>query len=126
MDKKLPHDLTGSPVEKVTELFFSFQNRINRKQFISRYLLALIIFSFIAFAIKSLLGESEAANLLQILPVAFLVWATFSICIRRLHDANLSSWWVLAPIVREIFGLLIKSTPGQNSYGVAPDPKRWY
>ena len=56
--------------------------------------------------------------------------------VRRLHDRNLSGWWLLAfwiggviPVVGIIVGIVqfvimgcLAGTPGPNSYG--PDPKR--
>jgi uncharacterized membrane protein YhaH (DUF805 family) len=40
---------------------------------------------------------------------------------RRLHDIDRSSLWLLVPLVGQLF-LLCPGTPGPNQYGARPEP----
>lgn len=120
------HGEAESPFESLKEWYFSFDGRINRKQFIVRYLIILIVCSSVAMAFKDLPEESLVKDAGLMVIVVAMIWSGLSVYIRRLHDANMSGWWVLLPFGRDIFALFFSGTKGDNKYGKQPDPKAWF
>ena len=132
---------------------FSPTGRLNRAPYWFTsfgLLVAALVLGFIAFVIQ---GRSVAPSaavgviLLTTLVFSALIWISFVMAIKRLHDRDKSGWWVLlfyvAPSIFEgvenstglfipgligfgisIWGLVelgfLRGTTGQNSYG--PDP----
>jgi uncharacterized membrane protein YhaH (DUF805 family) len=115
-------------------LFFSFGGRIGRETFwIGILVLAAgwIVPFVLLTAIQDVTGQpgllmSETAGWVFSLWIAFLFFADFPIVIKRLHDLDMSGWWVLfkfVPLGYFLFLLMLgvfKGTRGPNRYG--PDP----
>ena len=119
---------------------FSFYGRLNRKKFILRSLLSIILFIFTITSAYYLIDNTNS-TILRIIAILFVLlsflycWATYA---KRLHDLNYSGWWVIAlfsinaflpeeGFLSLIIGLLplgilsfISGTKGRNKYG--PDP----
>lgn len=102
--------------------YVTFSGRATR----SEYWL-FILFSLIAVIIGAIIdagiGTSNAGDigLFAGLIAAAHIIPNYAVLARRLHDANLSAWFLLIgwiPIVAIIFGLL-PSTDGKNKYGEA-------
>ncbi|HTV65217.1 MAG TPA: DUF805 domain-containing protein [Bryocella sp.] len=93
-------------------------------------LIGVIAGVFLVFAIPTMSrGRNPFAILIGVLLIAYVL-ATLvpglAVSVRRLHDTNLSGWWLLigfiplGGLVLFVFHLL-DSTPGPNRYG--PNPK---
>jgi uncharacterized membrane protein YhaH (DUF805 family) len=125
---------------------FSMKGRLGRLRFMIWTLVADLIFLMFMISAKEIsvtIKEAESILLLG-LAIIFLIWLIFSITIysRRLHDMNLSSWYLLlfAGIImlagvfsgRKIAGTINffimlslcgkRGSVGANSYGLPPPP----
>lgn len=112
------------------ELFFTSKGRLNRKSYIYRSL----FLSLVLCVVQGVL--TFAANTIGALELLFAVVAFgFSLFgfvsnimmgVRRLHDLDLSGWWMLllfVPLVNILFYIYIlffKGTEGPNQYGEDP------
>lgn len=112
------------------ELFFTSKGRLNRKSYIYRS----IFLSLVLCVVQGVL--SFAANTIGALELLFAVVAFgFSLFgfvsnimmgVRRLHDLDLSGWWMLllcVPLINLFFAIYIyffKGTEGPNQYGEDP------
>lgn len=119
---------------------FSFRKldvgRIARLQyFFASILMCVLGLAFIAlFVAGGTLLSREAGGIVSIVFIVliYIVMLIFGVClgIRRLHDMNMSGWWILVlviPGVGTIFGLFMLFMPGTkapNKYGNIPDSKR--
>lgn len=87
-----------------TTLLFSFQGRINR----AKYWLALLVYlvlwaAFLLVAVFASAGASLHTAPMTILPLlamgaalaAFSLWSSLATAVKRLHDRNMSAWWVI-------------------------------
>ena len=112
------------------ELFFTSKGRLNRKSYIYRS----IFLSLVLCIVQGVL--TFAANTIGALELLFAVVAFgFSLFgfvsnimmgVRRLHDLDLSGWWMLllcVPLINLFFAIYIyffKGTEGPNQYGEDP------
>lgn len=112
------------------ELFFTSKGRLNRKSYIYRSL----FLSLVLCVVQGVL--TFAANTIGALELLFAVvafgFSLFSFVsnimmdVRRLHDLDLSGWWMLlmlVPLVNIFFALYMlffKGTDGPNQYGEDP------
>lgn len=112
------------------ELFFTSKGRLNRKSYIYRS----IFLSLVLCVVQGVL--TFAANTIGALELLFAVVAFgFSLFgfvsnimmgVHRLHDLDLSGWWMLlmlVPLVNFFFALYMlffKGTDGPNQYGEDP------
>ena len=112
------------------ELFFTSKGRLNRKSYIYRS----IFLSLVLCVVQGVL--TFAANTIGALELLFAVVAFgFSLFgfvsnimmgVRRLHDLDLSGWWMLllcVPLINFFFAIYIyffKGTEGPNQYGEDP------
>lgn len=112
------------------ELFFTSKGRLNRKSYIYRSL----FLSLVLCVVQGIL--TFAANTIGALELLFAVvafgFSLFSFVsnimmdVRRLHDLDLSGWWMLlmlVPLVNIFFALYMlffKGTDGPNQYGEDP------
>ena len=112
------------------ELFFTSKGRLNRKSYIYRS----IFLSLVLCVVQGVL--TFAANTIGALELLFAVVAFgFSLFgfvsnimmgVRRLHDLDLSGWWMLllcVPLINLFFAIYIyffKGTEGPNQYGEDP------
>ena len=112
------------------ELFFTSKGRLNRKSYIYRS----IFLSLVLCVVQGVL--TFAANTIGALELLFAVvafgFSLFSFVsnimmdVRRLHDLDLSGWWMLlmlVPLVNIFFALYMlffKGTDGPNQYGDDP------
>lgn len=126
-----PESATLTSQEEVTESFFSSRGRLRRKTYLMRLLLLAVPTALIYVMLEessNFYGYDQ--NTLIFSGLVLIVISYFSILqfIKRLHDINLSGWWVLfslIPYVGGLFGLVlifIDSSKGPNKYG--DDPKR--
>ncbi len=93
--------------------YFEFKGRASRSEFWWFYLFIVIVL-VIALLISKVIY--------YILVLALLL-PSIGVAVRRLHDSNMSGWWVLLnliPLVGPlilIYFYVIQGTPGANNYG---------
>lgn len=117
--------VTGSTMS-ISHILFSFEGRISRSVFWWGYL-GLIIFSIPVLIVLGLAlptgdnGNPFSLILMLIIGIVDLLiyYVVLAISVKRLHDLNLSGWWILVPFLWLISGF-IKGTAGPNKYGSDP------
>ena len=118
------------PDEGIKEMFFRYDNRLNRKRYIMRALALVVVVTLaatvlgIVFAVAGM-SESTIGTMGTLIGIAGAI-PGLMLAIRRLHDLDRPTWWIIGnfiPLVNCVFGLyllLAKGTDGPNQYG--PDP----
>lgn len=101
--------------------FATFQGRARRSEY--WYFILLLILGNIVF---SLLDAATGIGVLSPIFALIMLFPTVAVSARRLHDNNVSGWWVLTFLV-PILGTVVMlfwccsvGTPGDNRFG--PDP----
>lgn len=113
---------------EVLKKYAVFNGRARRKEFWYFSLFSIII-SFVLRIIDVMNGsfsaEAGMALLSGIYLLAVLVpW--MAVAVRRLHDTDLSGWWLLIGLIPYIGVIVLlvfwaqDSNPGENQYGVNP------
>lgn len=103
---------------------FSFDGRMSRGDFWSTYI-ALIIVLVIVFSVLFAISEA-LAGVVAFIAFIPVVWLSFALSIRRLHDINYSGWWLLVSFIPYIGAFLLfifyclPGTEGNNTYGSKP------
>lgn len=118
-----------SNVEKMTwgQVLFSFKGRISRSTFWLRGWLPLIAIQILGLIIDLYIGD-EPGIFFEI-AILLTIWPECAIIVKRLHDHNVSGWFLLITLI-PIIGplwlfldfLIFKGTKGDNRFG--PDPLR--
>ena len=128
--------------EAITKKYFQLKGRANRKEY--------VIFVAIYFILESIMDITELTikqDLLKmfititiITVLAYLAIPSITIIVRRLHDLNLSGFWIFLDIpiimilyllkhqnigitvswIASLILLLFKGTKGTNKYGEEP------
>ena len=118
------------PDEGIKEMFFRYDNRLNRKRYIMRALALVVAVTLaatvlgIVFAVAGM-SESTIGTMGTLIGIAGAI-PGLMLAVRRLHDLDRPTWWIVGnfvPIVNVLFSLyllLAKGTTGPNQYG--PDP----
>lgn len=116
------------PDESITDKFFRYDNRLNRKRYLLRSLALMgiyIVGAVIAGILSAIIDEIFGTLLLALIALAITV-PSCMLLIRRLHDLDRPGWWVIGgfiPLLNfalSIYVIFIPGTPGPNQYG--PDP----
>ncbi len=121
---------------EVLKKYAVFRGRARRKEFwmfqlVNTGVLFILAFIFGLFILPTMIkyGRSPLAGFLGLVLISYvlaMLIPSLAVSVRRLHDTNLSGWWLLigliplGGIVLFVFHLL-DSTPGPNQYG--PNPK---
>jgi len=130
---KSGRDLTGP---------FDPSGRFGRLSYIAWAMLVSVSLNLIQVVLAAALGISgadaqssgfavAAVGVITIVLAIATVVATVLFVIRRLHDIELSAWWVLlglVPLVNLIFGLFVALKPGDtgtNRFGPPRDSRGW-
>jgi uncharacterized membrane protein YhaH (DUF805 family) len=118
--------------------YSDFSGRASRLEYWSFYLfhtlasLALVVVGMLGVGIAGLLGKGLATAVGVLVGLAFVVFAIGSIVpfiavgVRRMHDQNLSGWFLLISFIPFVGGLAVivmlclPGTVGDNKYGVDP------
>lgn len=112
------------------ELFFTSKGRLNRKSYIYRSLFLSLVLCVVQGVLKFATNTIDALELLfAVVAFGFSLFSFVSnimMDVRRLHDLDLSGWWMLlmlVPLVNIFFALYMlffKGTDGPNQYGDDP------
>ncbi len=131
-----------SPDEGYAELkILGFSGRLGRLRYLVYSMVAMLIFGVLAAVVIGLIAaiggqpvENPDGNVTPMMVVAYLIVGipmlilSLMFGIRRLHDMNLSGWFILVmliPLVSAIFSLALlfwPGTRGPNKYGPPPPP----
>jgi uncharacterized membrane protein YhaH (DUF805 family) len=113
---KAPEDKAVSQFKFLARLCFSFSGRVNR----AKYWIGLGIAygMMLASAVPVILGlvPEFSSGLLFVGGLWLLVWgvAEFAVATKRLHDLDISGWWLLGFVI--VFGLLVNHHHLINHY----------
>lgn len=112
------------------ELFFTSKGRLNRKSYIYRSLFLSLVLCIVQCVLTFATNTIDALELLfAVVAFGFSLFSFVSnimMDVRRLHDLDLSGWWMLlmlVPLVNIFFALYMlffKGTDGPNQYGDDP------
>jgi uncharacterized membrane protein YhaH (DUF805 family) len=108
---------------KALKNYATFNGRTRRKDY---WIFSLINFLLmIGFSIGDYMLNSETLGVLGGMYFLAILRPSLSISARRLHDINLSGWWMLISLI-PFAGIILlvlmfrDSQPGQNQYGANP------
>jgi len=113
--------------------YFSFEGRARRRTYVA-LVLPLSLLSFPVFLMLQEAAETGSAagggaRGLAVLALFVGLGLTLPVTVRRLHDLDLSAWWLLVGLVPVLGGLLgltllfKRGTWGENRFGLDPlDP----
>ena len=105
--------------------YFTIDGRAPRSEYWYFWLFFLLV-SIALNPIDSILFASSGINPLSALFTLLTFIPFFTLAVRRLHDRDLSGWWLLLMIVPVIGSIaliviyMMRGTPGPNTFG--PDP----
>lgn len=109
---------------KMIEELFCFKGRLNRLRFFGYdFILGLILIMLKVFIEAT---ENDATLIIISILVISILVSLISVSVRRLHDIELSGWFVLlnfVPVINFILELVLlfkKGTDGPNIYGKDP------
>lgn len=103
--------------------YADFHGRASRAEFWT-FTLALVAF-YLLFVGIAAVANNDSLMLLAGLPILAAIIPSLAIAVRRLHDVNLSAWWILTGLLVGLIPLilmLLPGTPGENRYG-APEAR---
>ncbi len=110
-------------VKCMTEKYLCFDGRARRKEYFA-YILCSNLITFVIGFVLGLLTVSLHLNpiifdiISTFVNIAFLV-PSITVLIRRMHDVNMSGWWILTLIV-PLIAIFFKSDMNKNKYGEVP------
>jgi uncharacterized membrane protein YhaH (DUF805 family) len=100
-------------MKEIFWFLFLFNGRLNRKGY---WLFTAPI------VLLAILGQQEVIVVNTIIMLC-LVWISFAVIIKRLHDINKSGWWSLIVLIPILGGLatlalgFMKGSQGENDFG---------
>lgn len=95
--------------------YFNFTGRARRKEYWMFFLANIII----GFFLGIIIAITKTPNIVGLYQLAVLI-PSISVGVRRMHDINMSGWFLLIPIVN-FFLLMKEGDAAENRFG--PDPK---
>jgi uncharacterized membrane protein YhaH (DUF805 family) len=111
-------------------LLLSIQGRIPRSTYWLKFFLPAVVLGIIANVLDSVLGTSSPEGYGGVISGLYglvLIWPSIATGVKRLHDRDMSGWWMLIqliPVIGFLFWLIVigilKGTTGPNRFG--PDP----
>lgn len=113
--------------------FFRFNGRCTRMHYWTVMLFNVVLIAATRLILHGNLSnnagaEYSSSSLLLILPVlAIVCWLSIACHIKRLHDLNKKSWWLLATVIPYVGAISLtfylgffKGTQGNNQHGIDP------
>lgn len=113
----------------------SFEGRIPRRTWWMRYVLVILGINIGILVLLAIVGAIDFTGgiltlilCIPVLPIALgMIWAALAGYAKRLHDRDMSAWWILLIFVPGVGGLalliicgFLPGMPGPNRFG--PDP----
>lgn len=114
------------PDERFVDMFFRYDNRLNRKRYFLRSMALMGILLVVSIILSIICGsESTVERIVDFVGLVLMV-PHMMLVVRRLHDLSQPTWWFIGmpiPILNIVLGLYLlfaRGTIGPNQYG--PDP----
>jgi uncharacterized membrane protein YhaH (DUF805 family) len=124
-------------VRALTKKYVTFRGRARRKEywgFILFNILAIVVFAVIGASIDLAIGNIGSSGRAEplVLTILLAIYAlgtllpSLAILARRLHDINISAWFILLHFIPYVGGIIIlimtvlSSYPGRNKHGPSP------
>lgn len=111
---------------KIKDIFLNHRDRFSRETFVITFT-ALLVFMFVTspllYKLCGLFLPMFIIILLGIGYVAYMIYAMFVLCIKRLHDLNMTAWLSILILIFPFNVLFVgylcfkKGEPGRNNYG---------
>lgn len=107
---------------------FSFQGRMRRRDY-WLYSLPVLLVSLPVFFYSATgnTAGNPALEVLSLVILGFVFWASAALNVKRLHDRNKSAWWIIVtflPYIGPIFVIVelgvLDGTKGPNQFGADP------
>lgn len=93
--------------------FFCFKGRASRSEF-WWFMCFIFLINLLSGILFSFFPATIAASLSLVVSLLLLP-ANLGVAVRRLHDRNMSGWWLLLPLISLVLGILGGNTgPGQS------------
>jgi len=129
-----PQAELGEQIPDTNSTWFNFQGRLGRLSYFGRSALAMILSMILAglvfFLLNTVAGEGVAGAGAGVVMLG-LFWVSITLLAKRLHDINLSGWWMLLTFI-PLLGLLPLlyfyfkgGAEGGNRFGYRPETKGW-
>lgn len=103
----------------VTSKYASFTGRARRKEYFGFMLYQFLLNNLLSIILLSLAGM-EIATIVSQLCFFILLLPQISVTVRRLHDVNMSGWWILTIFVPMVV-VFFESDKKENKYGAIPE-----
>lgn len=115
--------------------WLSFEGRIGRQTWWLQYVLVILGINVLAQIVLAIIGAIDftggfvalVLSLLWMLVAIAMIWPALAGYAKRLHDRDMSAWWILMALIPAVGGLalliicgFLKGTTGPNRFG--PDP----
>lgn len=108
---------------------FSLKGRMRRRDYWLYSLPVLLVFlPVFLYATPEATAANPLLDILSLVILGFVFWASLALNVKRLHDRNKSGWWVIVtflPVIGPVFVIvelgILDGTKGTNQFG--PDPK---
>jgi uncharacterized membrane protein YhaH (DUF805 family) len=97
----------------LTQIYFSFSGRINRKTYWLNYVLMVMGIAFLLGLMAAVL-PTVGSILILILIIPF-IWCSIAVSVKRLHDINLSGLWYLLPVAFNIIAQFVAFFGNSNT-----------
>ena len=113
---------SNSLKSNIKNLFFNAYGRLSRENFVVAFAIV-ALFTIMTPIFTRLCGALFPGFLAGFIALAcwiYIIYAHFVICIKRLHDMNLTGWlsiFVLPLYIPVVFLVLKKGNPESNQYG---------
>ncbi|MDP1689038.1 MAG: DUF805 domain-containing protein [bacterium] len=111
----------------VLKKYAVFTGRATRKEYWMFYLLNTIIMVSLILVVGIISKDGWSTIIAIVLYISAVFIPSIAVAVRRLHDTNLSGWWVLINLIPTVGGIVfivlmvLDSQHGTNQYG--PNPK---
>lgn len=113
-------------MKKIFWLYFSLKGRTGRASYLFLFLLPSIAIGLLSFKLADMFN---AKNIIEPIITYGFIWPAVAVQIKRLHDLNLSGWWLLATAIPYIgflgsiivFGF-VPGSSNENRFGLS---HRW-
>ncbi|MGR5146267.1 DUF805 domain-containing protein [Photobacterium alginatilyticum] len=107
---------------------FSFQGRMRRRDYwIYSLPVLLVSLPVLFYNASGSAGSNPVLEVLSLVILGFVFWASAALNVKRLHDRNKSAWWVIVtflPYIGPIFVIvelgILDGTKGPNQFGADP------
>ena len=118
----------ASPQMPMSQLYFSFDGRVNRRVFwLNLVVFVALPLMIVAAVVDTSMGYAGRRGPVSLVAMLLLIWPSLAVQAKRWHDIDKSAWWILVgliPIIGGIWALVangfLRGTAGPNRFGADP------